>query len=230
MKTIGIIGAMPSELKDIRAAQKEPTQTELAGFTFCESKVGENTLVSVCCGIGKVNAACCTQLLIDRFGADVIINTGIAGGMKHDIKVLEIVISTSVLPHDLDAHFLNDYPPYCGEFPADAELQRLAAEVCEEMGIVYHMGRIVSGDAFVTDSAVKTALIAAHDPYAVDMETAAVGQCAWRNGVPFVSVRCISDLADDEGEMSYAMFEERAARRVADIVLKVAAGVGSPRC
>ena len=219
MKTIGIIGAMPSELAGIQSAQTDPVREEAAGYTFVSSNHGGKRIVTACCGIGKVNAAVCAQIMIDRFGAEVIINTGIAGGMKAGIKVLEIVISTSVLPHDLDAHFLKDYPPYHGEFEADEKLQALAAAVCKEKGIVCHAGRIVSGDAFITDSAVKGALTEAYDPYAVDMETAAIGQCAWRNGVPFVSVRCISDLADDEGAMSFDEFEHLAADRVGEIVM-----------
>ena len=202
MKIFGIIGAMPSELKDIQAAQADPVKSEIAGYTFYESLHGENKIITVCCGIGKVNAAVCTQILIDQFHVEKIINTGIAGGMKREIAVLEIVISTSVLPHDLDAHFLNDYPPYHAEFEADPDLQELARKICNEMGITYHAGRIVSGDAFITDSAVKARLMGQYNPYAVDMETAAVGQCAWRNQIPFVSVRCISDLADDDGAMS----------------------------
>lgn len=221
MKTIGIIGAMPSELKDIQGVQEQATRHDIAGYTFVESLHGANRIVTACCGIGKVNAAVCTQIMIDRFGVDCIINTGIAGGMNPAVKVLEIVISTSVLPHDLDQHFLVDYPPYHGEYEADDALRALAKTVCDEMGIVSHAGRIVSGDAFVTDSAVKARLIEAHDPYAVDMETAAIGQCAWRSQVPFVSVRCISDLADDDGAMSYDEFEVLAAKRVAQIVMRM---------
>lgn len=222
VKTIGIIGAMPSELKNIQSAQVNPVAHEIAGYTFLESTHGANRIVTACCGIGKVNAAVCTQLLIDRFGAEAILNTGIAGGMKAGIKVLDIVVSTSVLPHDLDAHFLKDYPPYHAEFEADADLQALAAKVCAAKGFPCHAGRIISGDAFITDSAVKAALTDAYDPYAVDMETAAIGQCAWRNGIPFVSVRCISDLADDEGAMSFDEFEHLAAARVAEIVMAMA--------
>lgn len=221
MKIIGIIGAMPSELKDIQSVQENPVRHEIAGYTFCESRHGENTIITACCGIGKVNAAVCTQIMIDRFRTDAIINTGIAGGMKAGIRVLEVVISTSVLPHDLDAHFLKDYPPYCAEFEADADLLALAKRVCGEKGIVTHAGRIVSGDAFITDSAVKATLSEVYDPYAVDMETAAIGQTAWRNKVPFVSVRCISDLADDDGAMSFDEFEVLAAGRVAEIVLEM---------
>jgi adenosylhomocysteine nucleosidase len=221
MKTIGIIGAMPSELKDIQSIQKDPVKHEIAGYTFVESIHGANKIVTACCGIGKVNAAVCTQIMIDRFSVDCIINTGIAGGMKRGIKVLEIVISTTVLPHDLDRHFLADYPPYHAEYEADDALQALAKSVCDEMGIVNHAGKIVSGDAFVTDSAVKAKITEAHDPYAIDMETAAIGQCAWRNKTPFVSVRCISDLADDDGAMSFDEFEVKAAERVAGIVMKM---------
>ncbi|MBQ4466377.1 MAG: 5'-methylthioadenosine/adenosylhomocysteine nucleosidase [Oscillospiraceae bacterium] len=221
MKTIGIIGAMPSELKDIQSAQKDTASSDIAGYTFVESIHGANKIVTVCCGIGKVNAAVCTQILIDHFGVDCIINAGIAGGMKKGIKVLEIVISTSVLPHDLDQHFLVDYPPYHGIYEADEALQALAKSVCDEMGIVTHAGKIVSGDAFVTDSAVKARITEAFAPDAIDMETAAIGQCAWRNKVPFVSVRCISDLADDDGAMSFDEFEVRAAQRVAQIVMKM---------
>ncbi|MBR1554397.1 MAG: 5'-methylthioadenosine/S-adenosylhomocysteine nucleosidase, partial [Oscillospiraceae bacterium] len=166
-----------------------------------------------------VNAAICTQILIDVFKAEQIINTGIAGGMKAGIKVLEIVISTSVLPHDLDAHFLADYPPYHAQFEADEDLQKLAKSVCDEMQIVSHAGKIVSGDAFITDSEVKKNLIEKYNPYAVDMETASIGQTAWRNQIPFVSVRCISDLADDDGAMSFDEFEILAAKRVAEIVM-----------
>lgn len=221
MKTIGIIGAMPSELKNIQENQENAVIHEIAGYTFMESRHGANKIVTACCGIGKVNAAVCTQIMIDRFGVDCIINTGIAGGMNPAVKVLEIVVSTSVLPHDLDQHFLVDYPPYHGEYEADETLRTLAGAVCDGMGIVRHAGRIVSGDAFITDSAVKAKLIEAYDPYAVDMETAAIGQCAWRNQVPFVSVRCISDLADDDGAMSYDEFEALAAKRVAEIVMKM---------
>ena len=219
MKIIGIIGAMPSELKDIQSAQVNSVKTEIAGYEFYESMHSKNKIITVCCGIGKVNSAICTQILIDKFQVEQIINTGIAGGMKSDIKILEIVISNSVLSHDLDSHFLNDYPPYHAEFESDNKLQELAKSVCDDMQIVNYTGKIISGDAFITDSAVKAKLMQQHNPYAVDMETSAIGQCAWRNQIPFVSVRCISDLADDNGAMSFDEFEKLAAKRVAEIVL-----------
>ena len=151
--------------------------------------------------------------MIDNFHPDCVINTGIAGGMNSAVKVCDVVISTEVLPHDLDLHFLKDYPPYCGIFKADGELMDTAEKVCGEFGVKSFRGRIVSGDAFIQEK---------FDPYAVDMESAAVGHCCFLNELPYVSVRCISDNADDEGAMSFDEFEKIAAKRVAEIVLRMA--------
>lgn len=222
MKTIGIIGAMPSELVDIRKALPDSEIQKKSGFDYYINTVGDTRIVHVCSGIAKVNAAVCTQALIDTFQPDVIWNAGIAGGMNRNIHVCDVVVSSEVLPHDLDLHFLNDYPPYCGIFPADKSLIDLAVRTCDEFGVKSFVGRIVSGEAFVTSNTVKAEIQQRLTPDAVDMESAAVGQCAYRNQVPFVSIRCISDNADDEGAMSFDQFEKIAAKRVADIVLRMA--------
>lgn len=221
MDTIAIIGAMPSELADIRRILGEGEVRRISGFDLYINTYNGKTVVSVCCGIAKVNAAVCTQVLIDNFRPDCVINTGIAGGMNSAVKVCDIVISTEVLPHDLDLHFLKDYPPYCGIFKADDKLISAAEKVCAEEGVKSFRGRIVSGEAFISDSAVKADIQQRLDPYAVDMESAAVGHCCFLNGMPYVSVRCISDNADDEGAMSFDEFEKIAAKRVAEIVLRM---------
>lgn len=221
MNTIAIIGAMPSELADIREMLGDAEIKNISGFDFYINKCGDKTLVNACCGIAKVNAAVCTQVMIDNFKPDCIINTGIAGGMNTAVKVCDIVVSTEVLPHDLDLHFLNDYPPYCGIFKADDNLMSTAEKVCSEFGVNSFRGRIVSGEAFVTSTAIKNEIVSKFSPYAVDMESAAVGHCAFLNKMPFVSVRCISDNADDEGAMSFDEFEKIAAKRVAEIVLRM---------
>lgn len=221
MNTIAIIGAMPSELADIRQTLGEAEIKNISGFDFYINKCGDKTLINACCGIAKVNAALCTQVMIDNFKPDCIINTGIAGGMNSDVKVCDIVVSNEVLPHDLDLHFLKDYPPYCGIFKADEKLMSTAEQVCSEFGVKSFRGRIVSGEAFVTSTALKNEIVSKFNPYAVDMESAAVGHCAFLNKMPFVSVRCISDNADDEGAMSFDEFEKIAAKRVAEIVLRM---------
>lgn len=223
MKTIGIIGAMPSELIDIRKGLPNSEIRKKAGFEYYINQVNDVRIVHVCSGIAKVNAAVCTQALIDEFQPNAVINAGIAGGMHNDIHVCDVVVSNEVLPHDLDLHFLKDYPPYCGIYAADKALIDLAVKTCDSFDVKSFVGRIVSGEAFVTDSAVKAEIQERLHPYALDMESAAVGQCAYRNDVPFVSVRCISDNADDEGAMSFDQFEKIAAKRVADIVLRMTA-------
>ena len=177
--------------------------------------------MNVCCGIAKVNAGVCTQVVIDNFKPDCVINTGIAGGMNSAVKVCDIVVSTEVMPHDLDLHFLSDYPPYCSIFKADEKLVECAEKVCRERDIACHRGRIVSGEAFISDSAVKAEIQERLNPYAVDMESAGIGHCCYLNDMPYVSVRCISDNADDNGAVSFEEFEKIAARRVAEIVLRM---------
>lgn len=221
MKTIVIIGAMPSELADIRNILGEAEIKRFSGFDFYINKYKNNTIINACCGIAKVNAALCTQAAIDNFHPDCVINTGIAGGMNSAVKVCDIVISTEVLPHDLDLHFLQDYPPYCGIFRSDMNLITIAEKVCNESGISSFRGRIVSGEAFISSNEVKAEIQKRLDPYAVDMESAAVGHCCFLNEMPYVSVRCISDNADDEGAISFDEFEKIAAKRVAEIVLKM---------
>ena len=221
MNIIGIIGAMPSELADIRNTLKDAEIKRISGFDFYINEVSGKKVINACCGIAKVNAALCAQVLIDNFRPDAVINAGIAGGMDSSIKVCDIVVSNEVLPHDLDLHFLKDYPPYCGIFKADEKLIETAVNTCTKQGVKSFVGRIVSGEAFITDTAVKNGIKEKFDPFAVDMESAAVGHCAYLNEVPFVSVRCISDNADDEGAMSFDEFEKIAANRVADVVLEM---------
>ncbi len=221
MKTIAIIGAMPSELADIRNILTNAEIKRISGFDFYVNEYKGNKIINACCGIAKVNAALCTQIMIDNFKPDYVINTGVAGGMDKSVKVCDIVISTEVLPHDLEAHFLNDYPPYCAVFKADERLIETAENVCSENDINSHKGRIVSGEAFVSDNALKAEIKKNFNPYAVDMESAAVGHACYLNDMPYVSVRCISDNADDEGAMSFDEFEKIAAKRVAEIVLRM---------
>ncbi len=219
MKTIGIIGAMPSELADIRNVLNDAVVKTYAGYDFYICTYKDKLIINACCGIAKVNAALCTQVMIDKFDVDAIINTGVAGGMNNKVKVCDIVISDAVCSHDLELRLLENYPPYHSMFEADVNLIKAVGEVCNEKKIPNHVGRIVSGEAFVSDNKLKEDICTRLTPLAVDMETAAVGQCAYRNNIPFVSVRCISDNADDEGEMSFDEFEKIAAKTVAEIVL-----------
>lgn len=222
MKIIGIIGAMPSELADIRNTLKGSVVKNYCGFDFYINTYKDKLLINACCGIAKVNAALCTQVMIDKFNVDAVINAGVAGGMNTKVKVCDIVVSSEVMPHDLELRFLKNYPPYNDTFKGDEKLIKTACEVCESKSYASHVGRIVSGEAFVSSNEVKQQICDKFSPLAVDMETAAVGHCAFMNKIPFVSIRCISDNADDEGEMSFDEFEKIAAKKVAEVVLDMA--------
>jgi adenosylhomocysteine nucleosidase len=221
MRTIGIIGAMPSELHDIRETLGNAEIVTIGKFDFYKNILNDKVIVNVCCGVGKVNSAICTQMLIDNFSVDCIINTGVAGGMNANVKVCDMVISNEVISHDVNLTFLEKYPPYCSAFKSDENLMQSAVESCEKFQYKHFIGRVVSGEQFISDKSVKEEILSRLDPYAVDMESASIGHCAYINGVPSISIRCISDNADDDGAMSFDEFEKIAAKRVANVVLDI---------
>ncbi len=219
MKTIGIIGAMPSELADIRNTLTDTAIEKYADYDFYINNVNNKKIINVCCGVAKVNSAIASQILIDIFKVDCIINTGIAGGMNSKVKVCDIVIASEVMHHDVTTRFLQNYPPYSGNFKTDKKLTDLAKESCEINNYTSFIGKIVSGEQFISDNDIKERICLEFSPLAVDMESASIGHVCFRNSIPFVNVRCISDNADDAGELSFEEFEKIAAKRNAEVVL-----------
>lgn len=218
MDRIGIIGAMDIEVDRLKTDMKEEKHFRKAGMEFCEGTLGGKQVVVVRSGIGKVNAAVCTQILIDDFGVDRVINTGIAGSLNAKIDIGDIVISTDVLHHDMDAVNFG-YPP--GQIPqmdvfsfaADEALAEMARKVCGKVNpeIRVFRGRIVSGDQFIAEQSVKNRIEEQFHGLCTEMEGAAVAQVSYLNQVPFVIVRAISDKADDSAAMDYPTFERQAA-------------------
>lgn len=214
---IGIIGAMDEEVAQIVEIMQVERKENKACMTFMAGKLNGKDVVVVRSGIGKVNAAVCTQILVDDFNADYVINTGIAGSLKAEIDIADIVISSDVLHHDMDATGFG-YPkgqiPQMKEFSfqADECLRKIAHDVCEEVNpeIRVFEGRIASGDQFVCDQGVKDNIVKEFSAYAVEMEGAAIGQAAALNGIPFLIIRAISDKADNSANMDYPAFEKLA--------------------
>mgnify|MGYP002544724476 FL=1 len=217
MGTIGIIGAMEVEVKELKEQMQITRQLTKAGMEFCEGILEGQDVVVVRSGVGKVNAAVCTQILIDVFDVKAVINTGIAGSLKAEINIGDLVISSDLVHHDMDAVSFG-YPkgqiPQMKEFSfqADECLRKIAHNVCEEVNpeIQVFEGRIASGDQFVCDQGVKDAIVKEFGAYAVEMEGAAIGQAAALNGVPFLIIRAISDKADNSANMDYPAFEKLA--------------------
>lgn len=224
MKTIGIMGAMDLEIELLRANMELAKEEKVAGFNFYIGKIGGKSVIVTCCGVGKVNAAACTQLLIDRYRTDYIINTGIAGGLHQDVKICDVVVSKDVTYHDVRKAQMKSLFPFRESFEGDKDLVELALRACQlnkSDKWNHHLGRIVSGEAFVSDSTLKRTIIEQYSPHCVEMEGAAIGHVAHINGVPFVVIRSISDNADDQANISYEAFEKIAAEQAANIILNM---------
>ena len=225
MRCIGIIGAMEVEVASLKERMQNVEITHKASMEFYAGVLEGKKVVVVRSGIGKVNAAICTQILIDDFHAEVVINTGIAGSLNADINIGDIVVSTDVLQHDMDVRVFG-YPlgeiPQLGtlSFPADERMASLARSVCEKVNteVKVFSGRIVSGDQFICDKEVKDKLVENFHPLCTEMEGAAIGQAAYLNEIPFVILRAISDKADNSAEMDYPTFEKKAAEHCAKLV------------
>ena len=205
MKKIGIIGAMEVEVEILKKQMEEVTLTRS--------------------GIGKVNAAVCTQILVDDFQVDAVINTGIAGSLKNEINIGDLVVSTDALQHDMDARefgYRKGQIPQMDvfSFTADTRLRECAVEACKKVNpdISVFEGRVVSGDQFVADSAVKEEIIQEFAGFCTEMEGAAIAQAAYLNQIPFVVIRAISDKADNSAVMDYPAFEKKAVEHSVRLV------------
>lgn len=216
---LGIIGAMMEEVAQLKDIMEQAEVVTVAGMDFYKGKISGKDVVVVRSGVSKVNAAVCTQILIDRFHVDAIINTGIAGSLKAEINIGDIVLSTDAVQHDVDAttfgYRLGQIPQMdTFSFPADEHLIRIAKECCERVNqdIGVHTGRIVTGDQFISDKEKKHWISETFEGYCTEMEGAAIAQTAYLNKIPFLIVRSISDKADDSAQMDYEEFERMAIR------------------
>lgn len=229
---IGIIGAMEEEVQQIVEVMEIKKVENKASMTFNMGTLAGKDVVIVKSGIGKVNAAVCAQILVDDFHVDYIINTGIAGSLKSEINIADIVISDDVLHHDMDAsgfgYALGQIPRMDTlSFKADDRLIKLAKESCAhavpEIGV--HIGRVVSGDQFISDKATKDKIVANFSGYCTEMEGAAIAQAAYLNQVPFLILRAISDKADDSATMDYPTFEAQAIKHSVLLIKELVARI-----
>ena len=228
MKKLGIIGAMQVEVEILLGEMEDRRERVIAGSTFHTGKLEGLDVVVVQCGVGKVNAALCTQILCDCFGVTHLVNTGIAGSLNAELDIGDLVVSTDAMYHDFDCtHFGYPYGRVPGmdvtAFPADGMLSDFAFTAAEQVNPGHtRRGRIASGDRFVAEKGVKEQIIASTGGLCTEMEGAAIAQTAYRNGVPFVILRAISDKADDSAQMDYPTFERQAAHRCAEVTRSLA--------
>ena len=227
---LGIIGAMQVEVETLVDKLTNKTSCTKAGSTFYEGELEGLPVVVVQCGVGKVNAALCVQILCDCFGVTHVVNTGVAGSLCAELDIGDLVVSRDAMYHDFDCHTLNpNYP--VGQvpglavraFPADEKLAEYAFAAAEAVNPGHtKTGRVASGDQFVCQKELKETIIANTGALCTEMEGAAIAQAAYRNEVPFVILRAISDKADDSAEMDYPTFEAIAAQRCAQVTMRLA--------
>ncbi len=226
---LGIIGAMDIEVAALKEHMQNMTCTQHAGMAFYEGTLENLDVVVVQCGIGKVNAAMCTQLLISCCGATHVVNTGIAGSLLPALDIGDLVISRDAIHHDFDLHFwgrpVGQVPGFdAAAFPADEMLCSLALSAAQAIHPGHcRMGRIASGDQFICSKEQKEKIIADTQAVCAEMEGASIAHTAFRNGIPFVIIRAISDKADNSAEMDYPTFEALAAKRCAQVTMDMAA-------
>ena len=222
---IGIIGAMEEEVAHLKEARQVEETVERAAMTFVKGKLDGKDVVVVRSGIGKVNAGICAQILADLFEVDTLINTGVAGSLDAALDIGDIVISTDAVQHDMDVSALGDPVGQIPRmdtfaFPADERLVQLAVQANEEANPDIHTftGRVVSGDQFVSDGAVKERLVTQFQAKCTEMEGAAIAQAAYLNKISCVIIRAISDKADNSSTMDYAAFEKQAITHTVRLV------------
>lgn len=228
MTKLGIIGAMQVEVEILLSEMENKTSKIVAGSVFYEGLLEGLPVVVVQCGVGKVNAAICAQILCDCFGVTHLVNTGIAGSLCAELDIGDLVVSSDAMYHDFDCvNFGYPYGKVPGmdviSFPADKAMMDYAYAAAEAVNPGHtKIGRVASGDQFVAVKELKERIIANTQGLCTEMEGAAIAQTAYRNKLPFVILRAISDKADNSAEMDYPTFERIAAHRCAQVTMKLA--------
>ncbi|WP_274584299.1 5'-methylthioadenosine/adenosylhomocysteine nucleosidase [Neisseria leonii] len=224
MKTVGIIGAMQPEIELLKGRLKNRETHRFGAFEIDTGELGGCRAVLSLSGIGKVNAAVATALLVRHFSPDCIINTGSAGGLGSGLKVGDVVVGVQTAHHDVDVTAFGYAPGQVPQLPpvfaSDADLVAAAGQAAAAFdGAAVHFGQIVSGDQFI-HSTEKSDRLRALFPgaLAVEMEAAAIAQTCAQLDVPFVVVRALSDTADEQAEVSFDEFLQQAGRRSAQMV------------
>lgn len=225
---LGIIGAMDEEVAKVKDCLEEVSVETRAGMDFYKGKLNGKQVVVVRSGVGKVNAAVCTQILADCYQVKGVVNTGIAGSLRAEINIGDIVLSTDAVQHDMDATGFGYAPGQVPQmdvfsFPADEKLRCLAEECCRLVNPDIHTysGRVISGDQFISDREKKQWLVKTFEGSCTEMEGAAIAQAAWLNKIPVLIIRAISDKADDSAKMDYETFEAQAIRHSVNLLLEM---------
>ncbi len=221
---IGLIGAMDEEIKLLLSQMESREEVSRAGINYISGTLQGRQVVVCKSGVGKVNAAVTTQILIDHFGVSHVLFTGVAGALDPRLNIGDIVISSSCMQHDMDVTplgFDRGIIPYqdVSDFPADERLISLAENACKELARdEYLIGKVLSGDQFIASRDTVQTLYKQLNGACAEMEGAAVAQVCYMNGTPYVVIRSMSDKADGSAHVNFAEFTVKASERSHSIV------------
>ena len=225
MKNIGIIVAMKEELEEILKIIENVNKKEIYNSVFIEGNIGENHVIVVESGVGKVNAARITQILIDKLNVECIINVGSAGGLNQILDIGDIVIAEKVIQHDFDITAFNHEKGYitgvgdyiCCDKQLVDKLKNIVKNLSDKTYKVY-TGVIASGDIFCTEVKMKDKIYSKFNAECVEMEGAAIAQVCYLDNIPFVVIRSISDSPNGNNAIVFDEFVKLASKRCAQIL------------
>ena len=225
MKTIGIIFAMQEELIELKKYLHINNEKKIYDLIFYEATLNNQNIILTESGIGKTNAARTTQILIDYYKPKAIFNIGVAGGIAKNLKVGDIIISTSLVQHDFDITAFNHpkgYIPNIGNnIPIDNNLLNTTKTILDTNNISYKEGLIASGDIFCTKESMATKINTQFNALCVEMEGASIAQTAYLSKTPCLVIRSISDCPDNNNKVTYEEFLETSSNKVAQIMYAI---------
>lgn len=225
MKKIGIIAAMQEEMNAIKEIMKNITEQQIYELIFIEGKINEKDCVLVQCGVGKVNSSRVTQVLIDKFDIEYIINVGSAGTANNELNIGDIVIGENLVQHDFDITAFGHKKGYISNIgesiKSDIKLIEKLKEVIsniKERDYKVKIGTIASGDIFCTENKMKEKINQKFNADAIEMEGAAIGQVCYLDEIPFIVVRSISDSPNGNNALTFEKYLELASKRCSEII------------
>lgn len=223
---LGFICALDVEVEGIKKMMTNIEEQTVAKITFTKGMIDGAAVVCCECGVGKVNAAMSTQLMIDLYHPDAIVNSGIAGSLSRDIRIGDIVISDDCVQHDMDGTEMGDPPGEIWfnderriDIPADKTVADRLEKACATLrDTAVFRGRIASGDTFVAAHERRQRIAEMFSALACEMEGAAVGQVCYRNGMPYAVLRCISDDFNENEFIDFMKFRTIAAEKTIRVI------------
>ena len=223
---IGIIGAMAVEVDAIKAIVKDIKTTTISNIEFIQGTINKKEVVIARCGIGKVFAGICAEIMILKFKPEYILNVGVAGALSENLDVASIAISQSLVQHDMDTSPLGDPLGMISginviNIEADKNIVKKVEEAVKEVGLKYEIGVIASGDQFVSSKERKDWIKKQFNAIACEMEGAAIAQVAYVNQVPFCVIRAISDKADGSSGVDFFEFTKIAVKNSVEVINKL---------